>query len=347
MRTLVVLCFIPLFAAALSIRATTCNGHPEFCGRSYGSITYVGAHDSYAVGANNLAANQDRNVTQQLDDGIRLLQVQAHNNNGQIYLCHTSCSLYNGGPLQDYLTTVKTWMNLNPNDVVTILIVNIDNLPASQYASVYVAAGVDQMSYSPSNASLSASSWPTLNSMITAGTRLVTFMDNAANFASVPYIIDEFTNVWETAFDITNIALFDCTVNRSKADPTTSMFLINHFLDTSTLGILVPDVANANVTNAVSGSGSLGQEVSACLSLWKRNPNFLLVDYYDMGGGSVFTVAASANGVQATGFTPTVTSGPAATGSTTSNARASINASWTLRVCTYMGVLFGAIIVFI
>lgn len=55
-----------------------------------------------------VAANQDYNgtlvryftsegilhwitVTQQLKDGIRLLQVQTHNLNGQIQLCHTSC----------------------------------------------------------------------------------------------------------------------------------------------------------------------------------------------------------------------------------------------------------------
>lgn len=26
---------------------------PQFCDRSYGNITFVGAHDSYAVGVNN------------------------------------------------------------------------------------------------------------------------------------------------------------------------------------------------------------------------------------------------------------------------------------------------------
>lgn len=30
-------------------------------------------------------------VTQQLNDGVRLLQMQAHDNSGDIYLCHTSC----------------------------------------------------------------------------------------------------------------------------------------------------------------------------------------------------------------------------------------------------------------
>jgi hypothetical protein len=33
-------------------RATVCNGHAEFCSRGYGNVSYVGAHDSYAVGVN-------------------------------------------------------------------------------------------------------------------------------------------------------------------------------------------------------------------------------------------------------------------------------------------------------
>ena len=39
-------------APVLLPRATVCNGHAEFCSRSYGNVSYVGAHDSYAVGVN-------------------------------------------------------------------------------------------------------------------------------------------------------------------------------------------------------------------------------------------------------------------------------------------------------
>lgn len=67
--TLVVLSFLHFSANA----ATICNGHAEvsryctvfnglrrfnspptqFCDRNYGNLTYVGTHDSYAVGVNN------------------------------------------------------------------------------------------------------------------------------------------------------------------------------------------------------------------------------------------------------------------------------------------------------
>ena len=32
-----------------------CNGHPELCDRSYGNITFVGAHDSFAYSPNPFA----------------------------------------------------------------------------------------------------------------------------------------------------------------------------------------------------------------------------------------------------------------------------------------------------
>lgn len=308
-------------AYSIRARATTCNGSSDLCNRSYGNVTYVGAHDSYAVGTNNLATNQDYDVTQQLNDGVRLLQLQTHSLNGAIQLCHTTCSLYNGGTLEAYLGKVKTWMDSNPNDVVTMLIVNsADNIAPSDYATVYKSAGVDTLSYSPSSASLTASEWPTLGSLIDGNTRLVNFLTTKADFTTVPYLIDEFTNIWETAFDVTDTT-FDCSVNRTNGDTSTQMFLINHFLDKVVLGFPAPDPDNAATTNAVSGVGSLGQQVENCVTSQGRVPNFMLVDFYEYGNGSVFEVAASVNGVQYSPSTPIAT--PISQGSSSSTASGS------------------------
>ena len=88
----------------------------------------------------------------------------------------------------------------------------------------------------------------------------------------------EFTNIWETKFNVIDPADFDCTVNRTKGDTNTQMSLINHFLDKLVLGQPAPDVSKANVTNSASGPGSLGAHVDACVALNTRPPNFLLVD---------------------------------------------------------------------
>ncbi|KAF7784045.1 hypothetical protein Agabi119p4_210 [Agaricus bisporus var. burnettii] len=312
-RLLTQLSFV-LFPSVLSVlgapnsgvgrRATVCNGHAELCDKSYGSVVSVGSHDSYAIaaGSSNVAANQDQNITTQLDDGIRMLQMQAHNENGVIKLCHTACVIFDGGTLQDYLTEVKSWLDANPNEVLSLLIVNSDSVPVSTYDEVFKSVGLDTMGFIPPSLPLPALSWPTLGSMIDSGKRLVTFMDHEAD-GSVPYIIDEFTNIWETAFNVVD-PTFDCNVNRTNTQVETAsqMYLINHFLDKIILGNPAPDIEKLNVTNAATGPGSLGAQVETCVAQNSKPPNFLLVDFYEFGQGSVFQVAADLNGVQ---YTPT------------------------------------------
>ncbi|TFK94418.1 PLC-like phosphodiesterase [Polyporus arcularius HHB13444] len=313
LATPVVLSFLLPFVSGVhgfstTRRATTCNGHAELCDRSFGNVTFVGAHDSYAVGTKSLFVNQDYDITQQLNDGVRMLQSQAHNKNGVIELCHTSCGLQDGGSLEDHLKKVKAWMDSNPNDVVSLLIVNSDNVAPSEYDTVFKSAGVDTLAYAPSSAALAASDWPTLGTLIDSGKRLVVFLSTTADFTSVPYLIDEFTNVWETAYDVTDTT-FDCNVNRTNGDTGTQMYLINHFLDKLIAGVPAPDSSRANTTNAVSGEGSLGVQVQTCAAQYGRNPNFMLVDFYEYGNGSVFQVAADANGVTYNPTTPVATPG--------------------------------------
>ena len=110
---------------------------------------------------------------------------------------------------------MTTWVAANPNDgeyryhqyrcradsvVVTIVMVNIDDLPPTDFATDFVSAGLDQYAYSPSSASLSVSDWPTLGDMIDSGKRVVVFMDTEADFTSVSYIVDEFSNMFEDAY---------------------------------------------------------------------------------------------------------------------------------------------------
>ena len=54
-----------------------CNGYVEFCNRKYSNITYVAAHNSPFVVANNAASNQALDVTTQLNDGIRACKLLA------------------------------------------------------------------------------------------------------------------------------------------------------------------------------------------------------------------------------------------------------------------------------
>ena len=74
--------------------------------------------------------------------------------------------------------------------VVSLLIVNSDNVAPSEYDTVFKAAGLDTLAYTPSSASLAVSAWPTLGSLIDSGKRLVVFLSTTADFNTVPYLID-------------------------------------------------------------------------------------------------------------------------------------------------------------
>ena len=74
--------------------------------------------------------------------------------------------------------------------MLSLLIVNIDNLPASAYGTVFASVGLDALSYAPERTPLAATEWPTLGALIDSGKRLLTFLDNGADTAAVPYLID-------------------------------------------------------------------------------------------------------------------------------------------------------------
>lgn len=78
----------------------------------------------------------------------------------------------------------------NFSKVLTLLIVNINNFAATAFDAVFRAVGLDTMSFAPTTAVTTISDYPTLGSMIESGKRLLTFLDNQADFTSVPYIID-------------------------------------------------------------------------------------------------------------------------------------------------------------
>jgi hypothetical protein len=67
---------IASLAALPALAADVCNGHAELCERLYSNVTFLGTHNSFGVG-DSIAANQNKDVTAQLNDGIRTMTIQA------------------------------------------------------------------------------------------------------------------------------------------------------------------------------------------------------------------------------------------------------------------------------
>ncbi|ORY63045.1 PLC-like phosphodiesterase [Pseudomassariella vexata] len=302
------------FSATSSIATPTvtntrpCNNYPEFCFRKYSNITEIACHNSPFITKNNLAANQLYDVTAQLNDGVRFLQAQIQwpANGTEPHFCHTSCDILDAGPITDWLTEIKTWVAAHPYDVVTILLGNGNYSVPSMYVPYIESTGILNYIYTPPLVPMTLNDWPTLSEMILGGERVVMFLDYMADQIEYPWLMDEFSQMWETAFDPVNQS-FPCDVQRppdlSEVDAKNRLYLHNHNLnlELSILGaaMLVPARTELNVTNNATGFGSLGSGAENCENQWGRAPNFLNVDYYNYGGypGSVFEVAAKYNNV--------------------------------------------------
>lgn len=264
-------------------RDQSCNGSPSLCNRLYSDVTYVGSHDSAFVGLLP-TDNQFTSVASQLSQGVRFLQAQSHNKNGVIELCHTTCLEKDAGTLASYLTPIKSFLDSNPNEVITLLLTNGDSIPVSQYGTVFSAVGLASYAYAPSG-TLALDQWPTLAELISSGKRLIVFMDYHADTSQVNYILDEFTYLYETPYDTTDPSFAECTLDRpAGASASGRMGLVNHFLDVEIdlFGevILIPDSIKAATTNSLS---SITAQTSLCVNAFGRTPNFVLLDFISIG----------------------------------------------------------------
>ncbi|KAI3625450.1 hypothetical protein CBS9595_000811 [Malassezia furfur] len=286
-------------------RASKCNGSSDLCSRQFSNVTFIGAHDSYAVGpTTRFGANQELTVKDQLDSGIRALQIQGHkssNDGSGISLCHTSCTILNGGTLENYLSNVTDWVKANPNDVISIFIANNDNLPATQWDKGFTSSGLKSYTYAPGGQKLAKKNWPTLQEMISKNQRVVVFMDYETDVSNVKYILPEFKNVWENPYDQIKTP-FNCTPDRIDGSASSMMYLTNHFLDEEKQlfgqTFSTPNVDQLNTTNSAD---SVLQDMNNCAQEHGSYPTFVLVDFFAQGNGSVFEAAAQMNNVKFSG----------------------------------------------
>ncbi|PHH91023.1 hypothetical protein CDD83_1916 [Cordyceps sp. RAO-2017] len=320
----------PAPGASAGAGSGPCNNSPQLCERAYNKITYMGAHDSSFLRdkstGNSPAGNQFKNATVALDAGIRLLQTQLHKvksaqpPTAALRLCHSSCGILDAGPLEKWLAAVREWMVRNPNEVVTLILVNSDSVPAQEIAGAFDRSGMTDLTYKPAAPGATAN-WPTLGSMISQGGRFVSFVTNVEYTPQFPYLLPQFNYIFETAFEVTQLDGFNCTLNRPQgigqapqALAANYMGLVNHF-KYQTLGsdfiknlaktvginsqVMVPDVDRAGTVNSAgqAAAGNLGLHVQQCRGEWKQQPNFVLVDFWDVA--NPLEAADSLNGVNA------------------------------------------------
>lgn len=165
------------------------------------------------------------------------------------------------------------WLSENPYDVITILLGNGNFVAPTEFIAPLEKSGLLDYVYTPPKIPMALDDWPTLSQFILTGKRVVVFLNYKANQAEVPYILDQFSQMWETPFSPTDRS-FPCVIQRppelSDAAAKDRLFLASHNLNTEIKiagqSLLVPNTVLLNETNAVEGFGSVGKAGIDCAS---------------------------------------------------------------------------------
>lgn len=254
-----------------------CNGHAELCSRRYNEVAFPATHNAMSNFEENwAAANQNLGLKRQLQDGIRAMLIDTHEWNGDLYLCHSACPLGNR-LLVDALKEIRMFLDEHPYEVLTLIIQ--DAISPAQTEEAFKAAGLSDMMYVHEK----GTPWPTLYDLIVSGKRIVA----GAEFSGPPPAwYHHFWDIaWDTPYAFAKPEDFNCALNRGTKG--NDLFLVNHWLSDP---LSTPD--RAKVANEYS---LLSSRVKQCQAEGGQLPNFVAVDFYDIG--SVFQVVDEVNGL--------------------------------------------------
>ncbi len=257
-----------------------CNGYVELCDRRYDQVAYATTHNSMSNADEGFQApNQHHPIARQLEDGVRGLLPDIYEYEGDVYLCHADCAILGHRPLVEGLTAIRLFLQQHPNEVVSIIFEAY--VSAEKTAEVFERAGLMPFLHTQPL----GEPWPTLREMIDSGRRLVVFSDRDRGL--IPWYHFVWDYAFETNFSYATPADLSCTPNRGNT--ANSLFILNHFL-TQTVGM-------PRFAEMINHNPLFIDRARQCMEVDHRLPNFVTVDFYDIG--DVFAVVRGLNGVGA------------------------------------------------
>jgi len=253
-----------------------CNGSTSLCTQAVNETLFITSHNSMTNEADDwFAPNHLLSLEDQLARGVRGFMLDTHTYQGDTYLCHGSCEL---GKITLYaaLFKFKTFLEENPNEVlVFILEAYVDGATTM---TVFDEVGLDDHVYAHDG----GTTWPTLETLISAGQNILVFADNIDGESPSTYM-PIWQHMFETDWNNESLNDFNCDMNRGEAD--NAFFILNHFL--------TDPVASEELAAEANTETLLLERVEECELAHSKRPNFLAVDFVSVG--DVFAVADTLN----------------------------------------------------
>ncbi|MFJ8825995.1 PI-PLC domain-containing protein [Streptomyces sp. NPDC102467] len=297
---------VPLAARPAAPRL--CQGSSALCDRPYDEVAYLTSHNAMATTVDRfLGPLQDPDITAQLNDGVRALQLDTYRwerpdeiagrlrdsdftaaqqalvtraigtlnpPRDGLWLCHAVCRA-GALALVPALREIGDWMRAHPTEVLTFIVQ--DAITGEDTRQAFHEAGLADLVRTPD--ADPAKPWPTLGDMIDSGRRLVVFAEQADGPA--PWYRNFYRYGMETPFAFRAPDEMSCVPHRGGDDK--RLFLLNHFITDNGGSRL--DAGTVNTRRFVL------DRAHACERARGRPVTFVAVDFTTIGD-AVGAVAA-------------------------------------------------------
>ena len=261
------------FFGSVAKSNSQCNGYESLCIKKYNEVAYLTTHNAYSSFEDGFyLPNQNMNITSQLNQGVRAFMLDIYSEDDVLVLYHGVAEL-GSSFFEDVLNEFRIFIDENPNEVITLILEDYSSV--NELSDALFTSGIIEDLYEYDE----VYGWPTLQEMIDLDKRIVLFSDNEVQ--SPP---SWFHFLWdhavETHFSNESIDDFSCNLNRGDAQ--NSLFILNHFITNFLLVLGNLELYNEQVEEVNSNPYFINR-VYDCASEKDKFPNFITVDFYDVG----------------------------------------------------------------
>ena len=261
------------FLGCVAKSNSQCNGYESLCIKKYNEVAYLTTHNAYSSFEDGFyLPNQNLNITSQLNQGVRAFMLDVYSEDDELILYHGTSKL--GSSLfSDVLNEFKTFMDENPNEIITLILEDYSSV--IELSDALFTSGIIEDLYEYDE----AYGWPTLQDMIDLDKRIVLFSDN-----EVQNPPSWFNFLWEHAVEthFSNESIDDFSCNFNRGDAQNTLFIFNHFITDFLLVLGNLELYNEQVEQVNSNPYFINR-VYDCASEKDKFPNFITVDFYDVG----------------------------------------------------------------
>jgi len=280
--------------------ATPTSAFPKNTALPFNKYAWLTTHNSHAIFGSPPEAgspiitffNQEDSVTAQLNNGVRGLMLDMYDFRNDIWLCHS----FNGEcfdftafrPASKTLAEIKTFLDANPTEVITIFIEDYVKTP-NGIPNLFANAGLMKYWYPVSSMPQNGADWPTLAQILQRNQRLIVFTDVSSKEATegVAY---QWRYTTENQYGDDGMHAGSCPKrNESPAlNDTSRALIVQNYFPTN------PNPLDACVDN----SDELYTMLSTCYTAGgNRWSNYIAVDFYKRStGGGAFHAIDKLNG---------------------------------------------------